>query len=34
MTKNPFGVWEVTVPSKNGQPAIPHRSKIKVAWEV
>lgn len=30
MTKNSFGVFEVTVPGKNGQPSIPHDSKIKV----
>ena len=30
MTKNDFGVFEVTVPAKDGQPAIPHDSKIKV----
>ena len=31
MTKNDFGVWEVTVPAVNGAPAIPHDSKIKVS---
>lgn len=30
MTKNNYGVFEVTVPGKNGQPSIPHDSKIKV----
>jgi 1,4-alpha-glucan branching enzyme len=30
MTKNDFGVFEVTVPGKDGKPAIPHDSKIKV----
>ncbi|CAI7595980.1 unnamed protein product [Penicillium manginii] len=30
MTKNEFGIWEVTVPSKAGVPAIPHQSKIKI----
>lgn len=30
MTKNDFGVFEVTVPAHDGQPAIPHDSKIKV----
>lgn len=30
MNKNEFGVFEVTVPGKNGQPSIPHDSKIKV----
>jgi hypothetical protein len=31
MKKNPFGVWEVTVPAQNGAPAIPHESKIKAS---
>lgn len=31
MQKNSFGVFEITLPAKNGQPAIPHDSKIKVA---
>lgn len=30
MKKDPYGVWEITVPAKDGQPAIPHNSKIKV----
>jgi len=30
MKKNEFGVFEVTVPGKDGKPAIPHNSKIKV----
>jgi 1,4-alpha-glucan branching enzyme len=30
MTKNDFGIWDVTVPAKNGAAAIPHDSKIKV----
>jgi 1,4-alpha-glucan branching enzyme len=30
MTKNDFGVFEVTIPGKDGQPTIPHDSKIKV----
>jgi 1,4-alpha-glucan branching enzyme len=30
MTKNDFGVFEVTVPGKDGKPSIPHDSKIKV----
>lgn len=30
MKKNAFGVWEIIVPAVNGQPAIPHNSKIKV----
>ncbi|KAE8168262.1 1,4-alpha-glucan-branching enzyme [Aspergillus tamarii] len=31
MTKNDFGVWEVTVPAVSGAPAIPHDSKIKIS---
>lgn len=31
MTKDDFGVWNVTVPAKGGAPAIPHDSKIKVS---
>jgi hypothetical protein len=23
-------VWEITVPAKDGKPAIPHNSKVKV----
>lgn len=30
MKKNEFGVFEVTVPGKDGKPAVPHNSKIKV----
>jgi 1,4-alpha-glucan branching enzyme len=30
MAKNEFGVFEVTIPANNGQPAIPHDSKLKV----
>jgi 1,4-alpha-glucan branching enzyme len=33
MQKDPFGVWEITLPSKNGVPVIPHESKIKVRGE-
>ncbi len=32
MTKDQFGVWEITVPPRNGQPAIPHNSKVKVPF--
>ncbi|KAI9800432.1 MAG: alpha-1,4-glucan branching enzyme [Piccolia ochrophora] len=31
MDKNQYGVWEVTVPAKDGQPAIPHNSKVKIS---
>ncbi|KOC16762.1 1,4-alpha-glucan-branching enzyme [Aspergillus flavus AF70] len=34
MTKNGFGVWEVTVPAVNGAPAIPHDSKIKISMVI
>jgi 1,4-alpha-glucan branching enzyme len=31
MTKNEYGVFELTIPpTADGQPAIPHNSKIKV----
>jgi hypothetical protein len=30
MKKSEFGVFEVVLPPKDGQPAIPHNSKIKV----
>jgi len=30
MKKNQFGVFEIVLPAKDGQPAIPHNSKIKV----
>ncbi|KAK2791474.1 alpha-1,4-glucan branching enzyme [Emmonsiellopsis sp. PD_33] len=30
MTKDAFGVWEVTLPAKDGVPAIPHNSKVKI----
>jgi 1,4-alpha-glucan branching enzyme len=29
MTKNSFGVWELTLPAKDGVPAIAHNTKIK-----
>ncbi|KAJ3045072.1 alpha-1,4-glucan branching enzyme [Rhizophlyctis rosea] len=31
MTKNQYGVWEVKLPHKNGQPAIPHNTKVKIS---
>lgn len=31
MQRNNFGVWEITVPAKDGKPAIPHNSKIKIS---
>jgi hypothetical protein len=30
MTKNHYGTFEITLPAINGQPAIPHDSKVKV----
>ena len=30
MTRNDFGVWEVTLPANDGQLAIPHGTKVKV----
>ena len=32
MKKNEFGVWDIVLPAKDGQPAIPHNSKIKVTY--
>jgi 1,4-alpha-glucan branching enzyme len=31
MKKDPFGVFEVVLPARDGQPAIAHNSKIKVS---
>ncbi|EPE07479.1 glycoside hydrolase family 13 [Ophiostoma piceae UAMH 11346] len=31
MTKNSFGVFEIKLPAKNGETAIPHNSKIKIS---
>ncbi|KAI0137177.1 family 13 glycoside hydrolase [Xylariales sp. AK1849] len=31
MKKDDFGVWEITIHADNGQPAIPHNSKIKIS---
>jgi 1,4-alpha-glucan branching enzyme len=31
MKKDDYGVWEIVVPAKNGQPAIAHNSKLKVS---
>lgn len=30
MKKDAYGVWGITVPAKDGKPAIPHNSKVKV----
>ncbi|KAK3487028.1 alpha-glucan branching enzyme [Neurospora crassa] len=35
MKKNEYGVFEITIPpTANGQPAIPHNSKIKITLEL
>ncbi|KJK83366.1 1,4-alpha-glucan-branching enzyme [Metarhizium anisopliae BRIP 53293] len=34
MKKNDFGVFEIVLPPKDGQPAIPHNSKIKISLEL
>lgn len=34
MKKDNFGVWEITLPSKSSQPAIPHDSKVKISMVV
>ncbi|KAJ9630858.1 alpha-1,4-glucan branching enzyme [Taxawa tesnikishii (nom. ined.)] len=34
MKKDDFGVWEIVLPPQNGQPAIPHDSKIKISLVV
>ncbi|KAI9774824.1 MAG: alpha-1,4-glucan branching enzyme [Geoglossum simile] len=31
MTKNNFGVWEVTLPAEAGRPSIPHNTKVKIS---
>jgi hypothetical protein len=33
MTKNSFGVWELTLPAKDGVPAIPHNTKVKAGFK-
>lgn len=34
MKKDEFGIWTCTVPSKNGEPAIAHKSKVKITMEL
>ncbi|PIL37307.1 ATP-binding cassette transporter [Ganoderma sinense ZZ0214-1] len=34
MTKNQYGVWEITIPPQDGKCAIPHDSKIKISMIV
>ncbi|KAH6656799.1 1,4-alpha-glucan-branching enzyme [Truncatella angustata] len=31
MKKNDYGVWEIVLPAANGEPAIPHNSKLKIS---
>ncbi|KAH9898672.1 carbohydrate-binding module family 48 [Xylariomycetidae sp. FL2044] len=31
MKQNQYGVWEIVLPAKDGQAAIPHNSKIKIS---
>ena len=30
MTRGEYGIWDVVIPAKDGQPAIPHNTKVKV----
>jgi hypothetical protein len=30
MKKDPYGVFEVVIPARDGKPAIAHNSKVKV----
>lgn len=34
MKKNEFGVFEIVVPAKDGNVAIPHKSKVKVSASI
>ncbi|GAB1726485.1 hypothetical protein NU195Hw_g2411t1 [Hortaea werneckii] len=34
MKRDPYGVWEISLPPVNGQPAIPHDSKVKISMVV
>ena len=34
MKRNAYGVWEITLPDKNGQAVITHNSKIKVREQI
>ena len=31
MKRGEYGVWELTLPAKDGRPTIPHSSKVKVS---
>lgn len=32
MKKDDFGSFDIVIPAKDGQPAIPHNSKLKVTF--
>jgi len=34
MKRDDFGVWEITLPAHDGQPAIPHNSKVKISMVI
>ncbi|KAM5382805.1 hypothetical protein ACJZ2D_002196 [Fusarium nematophilum] len=34
MKKDSYGVFEITIPAKNGEPAIPHNSKVKLPLKI
>ncbi|ODV91338.1 glycoside hydrolase family 13 protein [Tortispora caseinolytica NRRL Y-17796] len=34
MTRNQYGIWEVNVPAKDGNCAIPHGTKIKISMTI
>lgn len=34
MKKDPYGVFELVIPARNGEPAIAHNSKIKVCYNL
>ncbi|KAL8729224.1 MAG: hypothetical protein Q9166_004845 [cf. Caloplaca sp. 2 TL-2023] len=34
MEKEEYGRWSVTLPAKDGQPAIPHKSKVKISMVI
>lgn len=33
MEKNQFGVWSIRIPDSDGNPAIPHASRVKVRFK-
>ena len=34
MSRDEYGVWEINLPSQDGQPAIPHDSKVKISMVI